>query len=296
MSLANNLDRPDTMLHLAKHTNTCKATFNSKALWEGIIDEVTVSLFPIHDFGPEAHHHLAIYRTLPKCQHLWTYHPRLASPAHQGCIQGSPHWVGEWIPWTWTWESESRFNFGWNWSTVSAPSMASLNCTSLTCEKHLIGSTILWPSPFQARLEFPAMDQKQFKGTYERFLQLSHLPANHWCLLYPQVWMSAIEGFIPHDVVRCFYTYLDFCYITHMSVFTQSTLNQLNNTLEHFHKYCAIFQQPGIWEPTPSGLSLPHQHAMVHYQQHIKNFGTPNGLCSSITESKHIIAIKQPWW
>ena len=34
---------------------------------------------------------------------------------------------------------------------------------------------------------------------------------------------------------------------------------------------------------------------MVHYYDHIKNFGSPNGLCSSITESKHITAVKHPW-
>ena len=34
---------------------------------------------------------------------------------------------------------------------------------------------------------------------------------------------------------------------------------------------------------------------MVHYYNHIKNFGSPNGLCSSITESKHITAVKRPW-
>lgn len=34
---------------------------------------------------------------------------------------------------------------------------------------------------------------------------------------------------------------------------------------------------------------------MVHYYNHIKNFGSPNGLCSSITESKHIAAVKRPW-
>ena len=27
----------------------------------------------------------------------------------------------------------------------------------------------------------------------------------------------------------------------------------------------------------------------------IREFGTPNGLCSSITESKHIKAVKEPW-
>ena len=34
---------------------------------------------------------------------------------------------------------------------------------------------------------------------------------------------------------------------------------------------------------------------MVHYHQHIENFGAPNGLCSSIMESKHISVVKRPW-
>jgi hypothetical protein len=34
---------------------------------------------------------------------------------------------------------------------------------------------------------------------------------------------------------------------------------------------------------------------LTHYYDNIKNFGAPNGLCSSITESKHIIAVKRPW-
>lgn len=34
---------------------------------------------------------------------------------------------------------------------------------------------------------------------------------------------------------------------------------------------------------------------MVHYQQHIQNFGAPNSLCLSIIKSKHITTVKQPW-
>jgi len=34
---------------------------------------------------------------------------------------------------------------------------------------------------------------------------------------------------------------------------------------------------------------------MVHYRELIELFGAPNGLCSSITESKHICAVKEPW-
>jgi hypothetical protein len=34
---------------------------------------------------------------------------------------------------------------------------------------------------------------------------------------------------------------------------------------------------------------------MVHYHTLIQAFGARNGLCSSITESKHIAAVKKPW-
>ena len=40
---------------------------------------------------------------------------------------------------------------------------------------------------------------------------------------------------------------------------------------------------------------LPWQHALSHYPKLIRLFGSPNGLCSSITESKHIRAVKEPW-
>jgi len=34
---------------------------------------------------------------------------------------------------------------------------------------------------------------------------------------------------------------------------------------------------------------------MKHYPYLIRQFGAPNGLCSSITESKHIKAVKRPY-
>lgn len=107
--------------------------------------------------------------------------------------------------------------------------------------------------------------------------------------------MSAIEGFVPRDVVRCFNSFLDFCYIARMSTFTKQTLDTLDGALSQFHKYRTVFQELGVREPTTAGFSLPRQHAMTHYRRHIENFGAPNGLCSSVTESKHIAAVKRPW-
>jgi len=34
---------------------------------------------------------------------------------------------------------------------------------------------------------------------------------------------------------------------------------------------------------------------MIHYAKLIRVFSAPNGLCSSITELKHIEAVKEPW-
>ncbi|EMD31614.1 hypothetical protein CERSUDRAFT_69258 [Gelatoporia subvermispora B] len=59
------------------------------------------------------------------------------------------------------------------------------------------------------------------------------------------------------------------------------TLEALDNALGRFHQYRKIFQTTG--------------HSLKHYVRHIKLFSVPNGLCSSITESKHIKAVKEPW-
>ena len=37
------------------------------------------------------------------------------------------------------------------------------------------------------------------------------------------------------------------------------------------------------------------QHSLVHYIMQICAFGAPNGICSSITELKHVKAVKEPW-
>ncbi|KAJ7797429.1 hypothetical protein B0H14DRAFT_3887096 [Mycena olivaceomarginata] len=41
--------------------------------------------------------------------------------------------------------------------------------------------------------------------------------------------------------------------------------------------------------------NLNEIHSLLHHIPSIILFGSPNGLCSSITESKHIKAVKEPW-
>ena len=94
------------------------------------------------------------------------------------------------------------------------------------------------------------------------------------------------------DIIKTFNAFLDFCYIARQNVLTEDSLNALDAALEKFHRFREIFRISGV---RPDGFSLPRQHSLKHYHQHIQNFGAPNGLCLSITESKHITAVKKPW-
>ena len=106
------------------------------------------------------------------------------------------------------------------------------------------------------------------------------------------MYLPAIEGYVPQDVLRTFRAFLEFCYIARHDIINEDTLAQLTDALARFHHHRTIFEDLGI---RPGGFALPRQHSLVHYPALIRSFGAPNGLCSSITESKHIAAIKKPW-
>ncbi|KAG1902160.1 uncharacterized protein F5891DRAFT_1127780 [Suillus fuscotomentosus] len=102
------------------------------------------------------------------------------------------------------------------------------------------------------------------------------------------VYLPAIEGHLPQDNVRAFRALLEFCYLVRRNIITEKTLTEIQDVLARFHHYREAFRDAGV-VPT---FSLPHQHSLKHY---IQLFGAPNSLCSLITESKHIKAVKEPW-
>ncbi|KAG1726481.1 hypothetical protein EDB19DRAFT_1897639 [Suillus lakei] len=93
------------------------------------------------------------------------------------------------------------------------------------------------------------------------------------------------------DVVCAFRAFLEFCYLVCHNILTEKSLEEIQDTLTCFHRYHKIFKTTG----TIPTFSLPRQHSMTHYIHCIRLFDAPNGLCSSITESKHIKAVKEPW-
>lgn len=106
-----------------------------------------------------------------------------------------------------------------------------------------------------------------------------------------QVYLAAIAGHVPPDMVKTFAAFLDFCYMARRNALSTSDLHQMEVLLARFHHYRAIFIETDVRDD----ISLPRQHSLKHYVRSIRLFGSPNGLCSSITESKHIKAVKEPW-
>lgn len=86
--------------------------------------------------------------------------------------------------------------------------------------------------------------------------------------------------------------FLDICYIIRLNAIDSDTIeNQLTDALDRYDQYRQIFITTGVRD----NFNLPRNHARKHIIQAIRLFGSPNGLCSSITESKHIVAVKKPW-
>ncbi|KAF8259080.1 hypothetical protein EI94DRAFT_1774021 [Lactarius quietus] len=96
-----------------------------------------------------------------------------------------------------------------------------------------------------------------------------------------KVYLGALAGYLPSAIVHCILTFMDACYIA-----------RWNATSSPYHELRDIFLTTG----TLKMVSLPCQHALSHYHFSIQLFGSPNGLCSSITESKHRVSVKDNWY
>jgi hypothetical protein len=105
------------------------------------------------------------------------------------------------------------------------------------------------------------------------------------------VYLPAIQGHVPPNITRTLRAFLEFCYTVREDFLTEHSLEQLKDAVSRFHLYREVFISSGVRED----FLMPRQHSIMHYHSLIRLFGAPNGLCSSITESKHIRAVKEPW-
>ncbi|KAF8953944.1 hypothetical protein BDZ97DRAFT_1929203 [Flammula alnicola] len=80
-----------------------------------------------------------------------------------------------------------------------------------------------------------------------------------------KIYLPAIHGLVPPEIVKCISAFLDFCYIARRADFDSAMLQSLDSALHRFHIYREIFRVSGVRD----GFSLPHQHSLVHYRNNI---------------------------
>lgn len=97
-----------------------------------------------------------------------------------------------------------------------------------------------------------------------------------------------------NDMVKSIRCFMDFCYIVRRNAIDENALVELGHLLDEFHQLRDIFIETGV-RSEDRGISLPRQHSLCHYIELTRLFGAPNGHCSSMTESKHIVVVKEPW-
>ncbi|KAJ7224045.1 hypothetical protein GGX14DRAFT_648209 [Mycena pura] len=114
-----------------------------------------------------------------------------------------------------------------------------------------------------------------------------------------KIYLAAVAGYIPSDMVKMLSSFMDFCYLVCRNTISTPDLTAIKDALDRCHQYREVFVTCGV----RVDISLPRQHSLqdiklcslIHYIRFIQLFGSPNGLCSSIMESKHIKAVKEPW-
>ena len=102
--------------------------------------------------------------------------------------------------------------------------------------------------------------------------------------------LPVLVGYIPDDMVRAIAAFLDFCYLVRRLVFTPEILDDVDAALKRYY---------GLWEAfrdtLEKGIFSIKQHIISHYREQAEETGAPVGICMSITESKHIDAVKKPY-
>lgn len=106
-----------------------------------------------------------------------------------------------------------------------------------------------------------------------------------------KVYLPAIEGHVPAKMVRAVRDLIEFSYLVRRDVHDTQSLQAVEAALKSFHENREIFRTSGVVQH----FNYPRQHSLKHYVAMIRAYGSPNGLCSSMTENKHIKAVKKPW-
>ncbi|KAH7097312.1 hypothetical protein BKA62DRAFT_586406, partial [Auriculariales sp. MPI-PUGE-AT-0066] len=112
---------------------------------------------------------------------------------------------------------------------------------------------------------------------------LSNISGFEHKAIYAQI-IGCVHGIVPDNAVRAARALLDFLYTAQYENQSDETLNGLTEVLSEFHRLKKVFSTSGI----RADFNLPKLHALQHYAECIRLFGTTDGYNTEATERLHI--------
>ena len=103
--------------------------------------------------------------------------------------------------------------------------------------------------------------------------------------------MQKWKGIGSYHDTRLISDLIEFSYLVRRDAHDTESIHAIDTALKSFHNNREIFRTSGVIDH----FNYPCQHSLKHYTAMIRAYGSPSGLCSSMTENKHIKAVKKPW-
>jgi len=135
----------------------------------------------------------------------------------------------------------------------------------------------------------PCFGVRHFKKGWSELSQVSGGERKNMA----RILLACIVGKIPSKVVTCFRALLDFIYIAQYASHDDETLGYLQDALNLYqrHKHVLIDKKLRL----RTHLNIPKFHAMVHYAESIRTFGTTDNYNTEMFERFHIDFAKEGW-
>ena len=71
---------------------------------------------------------------------------------------------------------------------------------------------------------------------------------------FAKVYLPAIEGHVPAEMIQATQAFLEFCYIARRDILDTKSLDELEDALNRYHTHHKIFQECGVHA---NGFNLP---------------------------------------
>jgi hypothetical protein len=113
------------------------------------------------------------------------------------------------------------------------------------------------------------------------------------CSLDSKFYVSCIRGFFTNKAalraVAAVRSFVNWYIIISLPVQSEASLEHAGKFLGDFNEYKEEFQSIGC------SVNIPKIHAMQHYDQRVRDFGSPGNFDTEYTEHQHILDAKDPY-